>query len=409
MAGSFSLSWAGPLPSLLSVASDVDIEDDEKKYFGFGAPLNTRKEAKYFMHYIQNLGSWFDTCDPARHFSIEVPKRAHHLPLLAYSILAYSSRQVSLMTGVDKESHSSYYSHALRILIPIFDNPSEAFNENVLAAIVILRSYEEMFEGDVNTHLTGSSKLLNSESRFVAQGGLGEAASWVVLRQDQYVCLTKSLPLRINLDSYENSQAFIDSTDHSLANRAVFICGRVIAYAMNQSLRLDPDVWEELDQETKRWHKLCPWRFLSSESAATGNQSDSSAFPTLWMPRKVQVLGLQHYFLARMILDIFHPKLWKPSFEAFGLRTIAQDKGRESLRMLLGLAISNQGDATIKFTAHHTLHACGGFLRDAREHQEVLEFLRDMTATMGWPTQVLAEKLRNQWQQGRRKTTEPSG
>lgn len=87
----------------------------------------------------------FDTCDPARHFSIEVPKRAHHLPLLAYSILAYSARQVSLTTGVDKNSHSSYYSHALRILIPIFDNPSEAQNENVLAAIVILRSYEEMF------------------------------------------------------------------------------------------------------------------------------------------------------------------------------------------------------------------------------------------------------------------------
>ncbi|KAH6896536.1 hypothetical protein B0T10DRAFT_525993 [Thelonectria olida] len=429
MAGSFTLGWSGPLPSLLPVANEAGPDDDEGNaeravasassppppvvQFGFGVPLNTRKEANYFMHYIQNLGSWFDTCDPARHFSIEVPKRAHHLPLLAYSILAYSARQVSLTTGgVDKESHSSYYSHALRILIPIFDNPSEALNENVLAAIVILRSYEEMFEGDVNTHLTGSSRLLNSESEFAARGGLGEAASWVVLRQDLYVCLTKSLPLRISLDSYRNSQAFIDASDHSIANRAVFICGRVVAYAMGPNSSLDADVWDELDREMKRWHESTPWRFLSSDSTAIGNESDS-AFPTLWMPRRVQVLGYQHYYLARIILDIFHPKLWKPSFEAFRYRAVAQDKGRESLRILLGLAVSNQGDATINFTAHHTLHACksrppsafpfcGGFLRDEREHQEVLEFLANMTVTMGWPTTALADKLREQWQHGKR-------
>ncbi|KAL6414341.1 zn 2cys6 transcription factor [Ilyonectria robusta] len=161
MAGSLASAWSSPLPSLLPVATPPAAKDDRESseagpvavlpppppavQYGFGSPLNTHKEAKYFMHFIRNLASWFDTCDPARHFGIEVPKRAHHLPLLAYSILAFSARQLSLTTGVDDGSHSSYYSHALRILIPIFDDPNEAMNENVLAGIVILRSYEEMF------------------------------------------------------------------------------------------------------------------------------------------------------------------------------------------------------------------------------------------------------------------------
>lgn len=147
-------------------------------------------------------------------------------------------------------------------------------------------------EGDVNTHLTGSSRLLNSESQFAARGGLGEAASWVVLRQDLYVCLTKSLPLRINLDSYRNSQAFVDTSDHSIANRAVYVCGRVVRYAMDPNSHLDADEWEALDREAKQWHQATPWRFLSSDSTAIGNESDS-AFPTLWMPRRVQGRFLQ--------------------------------------------------------------------------------------------------------------------
>ncbi|KAH7002383.1 hypothetical protein EDB80DRAFT_720506 [Ilyonectria destructans] len=419
MAGSLVSAWSSPLPSLLPVADPPAAKDDRESseaapvavlpppppavQYGFGSPLNTHKEAKYFMHFIRNLASWFDTCDPARHFGIEVPKRAHHLPLLAYSILAFSARQLSLTTGVDDGSHSSYYSHALRILIPIFDDPNEAMNENVLAGIVILRSYEEMFEGDVNTHLTGSSRLLNSESRFIARGGLGEAASWVVLRQDLYVCLTRSLPLRISLDGYRHSSAFIDTNDHALANRAVFICGRAVMYAMGPDSTLDPNVWDELDRDMKNWFQSTPWRFLShtAEPSAINNDTDT-AFPTLWMPRRVQVLGYQHYYLARMILDMFHPKLWKPSFEAFRSRALTQDRVRESLRILLGLTVSNSGDATINFTAHHTLHAFGGFLRDTQEHEEVLRFLQYMTQTMGWPTLGLADKLREQWHQGKR-------
>ncbi|KAF4467824.1 Zn 2cys6 transcription factor, partial [Fusarium albosuccineum] len=331
--------WSNPLPSLLPVAEPLSLDEDESSSetgfiaeYGFGPPLNTRKEAEYFMHFIHELAPWFDVCDPARNFGTEVPKRARHFPFLAYSILAFSSRQISLKAGIDDDSHETYHSHALRILIPILDDPIGAVNENVLAGIVILRSYEET---------TGSSRLLNSEFRFAAQGGLEEAASWVVLRQDMYVSLTRSRPLRTNMDSYRDSQSFVDTCDESLANRVVFICGRVLAYAFGPESRLDPVLWVELGEDLRRWYETTPWKVLSfSPDSPAREGGEPSVFPTLWMARHIQVLGYQHYYIARMLLNIFNPQLWTPRFNAIRSTAASDEVVREDLRTLLGLTIS---------------------------------------------------------------------
>lgn len=73
-----------------------------------------------------------------------MPKRAFQYPLLAFSILAFSSLDWCLTTGTDDEWSSTYYSHALQILIPVLNGPIETLDENVLAGIVLLRLYEEI-------------------------------------------------------------------------------------------------------------------------------------------------------------------------------------------------------------------------------------------------------------------------
>lgn len=72
-----------------------------------------------------------------------MPRRACRFPLLSYGILAFSSRFVALVSGVGWGRAADYYSHAVQMLIPILDGPIEALDENVLAAIVLLRLYEE--------------------------------------------------------------------------------------------------------------------------------------------------------------------------------------------------------------------------------------------------------------------------
>jgi hypothetical protein len=48
-----------------------------------------------------------------------------------------------ISSDTEDDVSATYYSHALRMLIPILDGPVEALDENILAAIVLLRSYEE--------------------------------------------------------------------------------------------------------------------------------------------------------------------------------------------------------------------------------------------------------------------------
>ncbi len=79
-----------------------------------------------------------DICDRQCHFGIEVPRRAHKFPLLSYGIMTFASA-----TSVSLERAAVYHNQAVDILIPILSGPIESLDENVLAAIVLLRAFEE--------------------------------------------------------------------------------------------------------------------------------------------------------------------------------------------------------------------------------------------------------------------------
>ncbi|GJC94853.1 sugar transporter [Colletotrichum higginsianum] len=301
-----------------------------------------------------------DICDAKRHFGTEVPKRACRSPLLAYSIIALASRSLCCIKGADDSEPSTYYSHALQILIPMLDSSLEAQNEEVLAAIVILRQYEEMNDTDFGVHLSGSSKLLNSMFSLASKGGLGEAASWIVLRQDYWVALVQSQPLSINLDSYRGSSSFVRSEPECLANRAVFLCAEACAYAFQPTAMRDLDRWNTLNRELGSWLVSNPWHadplWVEAPHRISAN---GSAFPTVWMTHPAHVL--------------------------------------DNFRLLLGLAISNPTVVNSAFTAAHALRACGLYLTDPKERKESLEFLDKIHERTGWRTKDLQEQLESQW------------
>ena len=82
--------------------------------------------------------------DQRCHFGREVPQRAVHYPVLLYAIFAFASLHRNTLLGLDDHAPEAYHSKCLQLLIPVLDDVSVAFDENFLAAVVILRSYEEM-------------------------------------------------------------------------------------------------------------------------------------------------------------------------------------------------------------------------------------------------------------------------
>ncbi|KAF6832703.1 zn 2cys6 transcription factor [Colletotrichum musicola] len=370
---------------------------------GVGRPFQDREKARLFMHYVQDLSLWVDICDTKRHFGIEVPKRACHSPLLAYSIIALASRSLCAISGTDDSKPSTYYSHALQILIPILGGSIEELNEEVLAAIVILRQYEEMTDSDFGVHLSGSSKLLNSMFSLASKGGLGEAASWVVLRQDYWVALVRSQPMSINLDTYRGSSSFARAEPECLANRAVFLCAQAITYAFQPTAVRDVEKYDRINRELGAWLTSNPWHAdpLWVEPPHD-NSANGSAFPTVWMTHPAHVVGYQHYSLARMVLHIFNPYLNKPSLETFRRRRESEKAVLDNFRVLLGLAISNPTVVNAGFTAAHALKACGVYLTDPKEQKESLVFLQRIHERTGWQTGELIEHLTLLWSQDTR-------
>lgn len=153
-------------------------------------PLGTEEEARLFHHFVRNLGAWVsflpferipqstdatyqvDCCeqfyvgaslftkliylagDEKFHFATEVPQRALNYPVIANAILALASRHLARVSGAEDFKSAEYMSECLQMMIPVLDDPLGALDENLLAAIVILRLYEEM-DGKCNRSLHG--------------------------------------------------------------------------------------------------------------------------------------------------------------------------------------------------------------------------------------------------------------
>lgn len=54
-----------------------------------------------------------------------------------------ASQHMHFLAGDDDNESAVYHSKCLQLLIPSLDNPMLGLDENLLAAIVILRLYEE--------------------------------------------------------------------------------------------------------------------------------------------------------------------------------------------------------------------------------------------------------------------------
>ncbi|KAI0439880.1 hypothetical protein F4803DRAFT_23153 [Xylaria telfairii] len=355
--------------------------------------FNDIVDARLFRQYVHRVSSWIDICDRQCHFGIEVPRRAHKFPLLSYGIMAFASA-----VSMSPDRGAAYHNQAVDILIPILDGPIESLDENVLAAIVLLRAFEEGTDTDTGTHLFGSARLLNTASGFAASGGLGEAASWIVLRQSIYISFTRSQPLCINLDNYRRSSVFISIDAESLANRAVFLCARVLTFAFGTGENVSEwkvDEWDSLNNDLEEWYKSRPiemrafWVNMPRPGEAEGTLP---AFPTAWMTRPAHV-----YFMARLLLTIFDPRLREPSFDTILRRRKAEDQILANLRMVIGLAVSHSSNITAGFHARHALQACGFYLKDSKAQREALEFLKSFELESTWKADHIADNLRMAW------------
>ena len=217
-----------------------------------------------------------DSCDESRHFTLAVPRLALHSPMMLNSILSMASRYDALHRNAPPGLEAiRYNSRCIELLIQSLSAPPETYGAELLAAVVMARSYEECdFETDLrHLHLGGTRRLLTHDTltRLASRGGLAEAACWVHLRQSVYAYIVRGREVDAHLDAFARLTAFRRGDDAAYANRMVYHFARVLRlYLPRKQQQQQPplgftgakgDDWAGLTAEIGEWFAAKPPSF----------------------------------------------------------------------------------------------------------------------------------------------------
>ena len=198
---------------------------------------------------------WLDLTDPHRHFRMEVPRRAAMCPSLLNAILALSARHLSRVGDSDSLISDKYHQECLKHLIPRLNDPEAILDENLLAAMIILRHLEEIevpltghspSDSGPESHLLGAHVFMNAQGR-TSLIGLRQSAFWVGLRQEIYVALVDQRSIMPELEHCNIDRSFDQASDHVWSCRMVALCADVINFCFGYVKRcLAYHVWVSL-------------------------------------------------------------------------------------------------------------------------------------------------------------------
>lgn len=298
-----------------------------------------QQEAMLFRHFIENLSPSFDMCDPAKQFGTTVPRRAATCPPLMNAILASSAKRWSRDRKFDALTGDRYHQKCLDALIPALSNTAALLDENLLAAIVILRYMEEV---DVpiggtsfESHLLGTRIFIAAQDKLHDFTGLRMAAFWIALRQEIVTAFIQARPVHANfaLDNMARFVVLSDDNDCGFANLTVIRCATCLRYCYGGEAQ-SVMAWESLRDSQKQWWDSRPWTFYPTYS----EDLKDTFFPEEVYLNEAVVTGVHHHFLAEVLLEAHNPKIPKlgPG-QAIGLRQ-TNTNIKELVRRICGIA-----------------------------------------------------------------------
>jgi hypothetical protein len=301
-------------PTGISVASLLQphVPQGARHYSKEGVPL-TNREARLVHHYTEYLGRWLDCTDATRQFTLGVPEKVKHCPVLCHAVLSFAARHCR-----EHAAAEIAYQHCIALLIDRLNEDAASHDETLLCAIVILRFYEQLngksleppeycsvltslvpsaTGSDEEQHLSGTSAILRASqgTHYVDPSAptLREAAFWVYVRQCLYTAtINQQQPdIDFSLQLHPTPESMRDS--HPLArlrletawsNQMTWNTALAVNFCFEGS---DPQGdrankarrWQEIWDLVQQWAKTRPEGF---EPIWQGPAEDKSLLPEIW-------------------------------------------------------------------------------------------------------------------------------
>lgn len=119
-------------------------------------------------------------------------------------------------------------------------------------------------------------------SVFDFNGGLGEAAAWLCLREDIYISLTKQRPLKTDLETFLQSNVFRKGDDAAYANRMVFLLAKALGCAFSTNEQCSTQSLESISAEVDAWFDSKPAAFNPIHEERR-SRPDGRLLPEIWV------------------------------------------------------------------------------------------------------------------------------
>lgn len=411
-------------------------------------------------YFHQELAPWFDLCDPDRHFATVVPQRARQTGPLRSAVLTIAARNMSRnkrfrnsegivewkgrpIPELNEDFAVPYHNDCIRNLLQLSLDPHKRHDENLLAAVLALRTDEEMGynsgateeEQDQQLFLRIASVFIDAqlppalalphssptvfpsslEERIMdvpspsvhtdelGASGLRQACFWTAFRQDLHASFLKQQPVRFPLTRCEFFRQLTPATDAIWANRMVTFCADVLEFSYGSDSSdgqiapsyTNQDRWRELRD---REHMLCSLLPATFEPTYCSEpESLDGVFPEIWYLDPCHVSGTTYIELARMLLEVFNPTRPRLGHGFLAATNAFVSSTKKILFRLCGIALSNQHCPPSLINACLGIAMFGEYFEEPREQMALLGVLDLLHNRYAYPTSQIAHSLRKAW------------
>ncbi|KAK6387103.1 hypothetical protein LTS17_000369 [Exophiala oligosperma] len=399
-------------------------------------------------YYIDQLAGWFDVGDPGQHFALTVPQRARRCPPLLNAIFTAASRH--LVNNADYKSADGlvkynnvplpkltpetavkYHNACIAYLIKLSNDPEYVRDENLLAATVILRYYEEIdttfMSSDSETFLRPFQVFVNAQSSpyshilgtgqnpeylrpGMAAGIYENMMSYLrsfqhavfrnALRQEITTSFLRQRPIRLPLEHWTILQGFDEVEDFVWADRHLFHCAKVMQYCFEDSVTLphmaQVERWNTLKHFETQWEQVKPLSFAPIHYQEP-DRSKGECFPHIWHMAEIHVTGLLYLELAKILLTAFNPNRPRLGHGSSTAEKRFVSDSRESLIRICGMAMSNPLSKPALVQAYMAVAVCGGHVTDPVEQKALLKVIDRLNQDHGWPIAKTVFELKKEW------------
>jgi hypothetical protein len=332
--------------------------------------------------------------------------------------------------NLTSETAIKYHNACIAYLIELAKDEENVRDENLLAAAVILRYYEELdtslTDEDTEMFLGVSQVFINaqasnafsplpssscvdstqpawlenaSKDSIASSRFFRHAAFRMALRQEITSAFLKQRSIRLPLEAWASLRSSSDAEDAVWTDRIVIFCADVLQFCFGEDNlrgRNQVERWNELKNFEMSWRVSKPPSF----GAIHYREADPSAgevFPQIWYLAECQRSGMQYLDLACVLLTVYDPTTPRLGIRASAARRRTSTEVQKLVLRLCGIALSNRTSQPALVMAAMAISMCGEYFSDPAQQRGMIDLLVELELEHAWPTSKIVRDLKLLW------------